>query len=145
MKISAVIRIRWEAGGTDEGELDASRNRSPEDSNSEPRPSPQLDVDNRSNKQTENTRQTGDRAYTGDAIHRNAGFCKQEGQRSEVEAVDHSEGSNKQAEDPRRRPSALSIHVQQSLANRCSQKYRKGEDINEEKSLAILLRLGSWP
>src|SRR5215470_9929822 len=55
-------------------------------------------------------------------------FCKQEGQRSEVEAVNHSEGQNEQAEDPGRRPSALNRHVQQSLAKSLWQQCWKGED-----------------
>src|SRR5262249_12501204 len=105
-------------GSADEREIDASRNGGPEGSNSQPRSSPQLDIDKRSSEQPENSRQKVDRADARDSIHRNTRFCKQEGQRSEVEAVNHSEGQNEQAEDPGCRPSALNRHVQQSLAKK---------------------------
>src|SRR6516225_1205551 len=117
-------------GGTNERKINASRNRRPEGSNSHPRSSPQLDIDKRSSEQPENARQTADRTDARDAIHRNARFCKQKGQRGEVEAVNHSEGQNEQAEDPGRRPSALNRHVQKSLAKRGSQEYRRLEVIS---------------
>ena len=119
-------------GSADEREIDASRNRRPEGSNSQPRSSPQLDIDKRSSEQPENARQKVDRADARDSIHRNARFCKQEGQRGEVEAINHSEGQNEQAEDPGRRSSALNRHVQRSLAKSLSQEYRKGEHIKEK-------------
>src|SRR6516225_880118 len=132
-------------GGTNERKINAGRNRGPERSNSQPRSSPQLDIDKRSSEQPENARQTADRADARDAIHRNARFCKQEGQSGEVEAVNHSEGQNEQAEDPGRRPSALNRHVQQSLAKSLSQQYRKGEAGGRVVALGFLERVVGNP
>src|SRR6516225_6728629 len=97
--------------GANEREINASRNRGSEHTDYQPRSTPQFDIDDGGNEHRENARQTGDRDDARDSIYGNAGSCKQERQHSEVEAVNHSEGQNEQAEDPGRRPSTLSIHV----------------------------------
>src|SRR5713101_4340323 len=113
--------------GADQRETDTDRQGGRQDGNCQPGPAAEFDVNEGGPEKDEDSWEVHNRADRRNSIDRNTGSGEQVGQGREFDADNDSEGKNKQAENPRREPSAPIVHGRGSLAGIEVQKAGKGQ------------------